>query len=41
LLAWGLNRLDMFAVGMDFALQHRAYDGSWHDVVSLGGVVLS
>ena len=40
-VSWGPDRLDVFAVGMDSALYHKAYDGSWHDYESLGGVVLS
>jgi hypothetical protein len=40
-VAWGPDRLDVFAVGMDSALYHKAYDGNWHDYESLGGVVLS
>lgn len=40
-VAWGPNRLDVFAVGMDSALHHKAFDGSWHDFESLGGVVLT
>jgi len=40
-VSWGPDRLDVFAVGMDSALYHKAFDGSWHDYESLGGVVLS
>ena len=40
-VAWGPGRLDVFAVGTDSALHHKAYDGTWHDFESLGGVVLS
>jgi hypothetical protein len=40
-VSWGPNRIDVFAVGMDSALHHKAYDGSWKDFESLGGVVLS
>jgi len=40
-VSWGPGRIDVFAVGTDSALQHKAFDGSWHDVESLGGVVLS
>ncbi|HEY4571277.1 MAG TPA: M20/M25/M40 family metallo-hydrolase [Kribbella sp.] len=40
-VAWGPGRLDVFAVGMDSAVHHKAYDGSWKDFESLGGVVLS
>ncbi|MFI5693534.1 M20/M25/M40 family metallo-hydrolase [Kribbella sp. NPDC051586] len=35
------GRIDVFAVGVDSALHHKAFDGSWHDFESLGGVVLS
>ncbi|MEU4197352.1 M20/M25/M40 family metallo-hydrolase [Kribbella sp. NPDC026611] len=35
------GRIDVFAVGMDSALHHQAFDGTWKDVESLGGVVLS
>ncbi|TCC65420.1 Zn-dependent exopeptidase M28 [Kribbella pittospori] len=37
----GPGRLDVFAVGMDSALHHKAFDGTWHDFESLGGVVLN
>ncbi|MGY4771521.1 M20/M25/M40 family metallo-hydrolase [Kribbella sp. CWNU-51] len=40
-VSWGPDRLDVFAVGMDSALYHKAFDGTWHDYESLGGVVLS
>jgi len=40
-VAWGPGRLDVFAVGMDSAVHHKAYDGSWKDFESQGGVVLS
>ena len=40
-VAWGPDRLDVFAVGFDSALHHKAYDGTWHDFESLGGVVLN
>jgi hypothetical protein len=40
-VSWGPGRIDVFAVGMDSALYHKAFDGTWHDVESLGGVVLS
>ncbi|NIK61120.1 M28 family metallopeptidase [Kribbella shirazensis] len=40
-VSWGPGRLDVFTVGMDSALRHKAYDGTWHDFESLGGVVLS
>ncbi|TCC50845.1 Zn-dependent exopeptidase M28 [Kribbella capetownensis] len=40
-VSWGPGRLDLFAVGMDSALHHKAFDGSWHDFESLGGVVLN
>lgn len=38
-VSWGPGRLDVFAVGMDSALHHKAFDGTWHDFESLGGVV--
>ncbi|MEU7480298.1 carbohydrate-binding protein [Lentzea sp. NPDC042327] len=35
---WGPGRLDVFAVGTDYALRHRVYEnGRWHDWESLGG----
>lgn len=40
-VSWGPGRIDVFAVGTDSALHHKAFDGSWHDFESLGGVVLS
>lgn len=40
-VSWGPGRLDVFAVGMDSALHHKAFDGTWHDFESLGGVVLN
>jgi hypothetical protein len=40
-VAWGPGRLDVFAVGMDSALHHKAFDGTWNDFESLGGVVPS
>jgi hypothetical protein len=38
-VSWGPGRLDVFAVGMDSALHHKAYDGTWQDFESLGGAV--
>ncbi|MEV0284440.1 M20/M25/M40 family metallo-hydrolase [Kribbella sp. NPDC050820] len=40
-VSWGPGRIDVFAVGMDSATHHKAYDGTWHDFESLGGVVLT
>jgi hypothetical protein len=40
-VAWGPGRIDVFAVGTDSAMHHKAFDGTWHDFESLGGVVLS
>jgi len=40
-VSWGPGRIDVFAVGLDSALHHKAFDGTWHDYESLGGVVLS
>ncbi|WP_432890497.1 M20/M25/M40 family metallo-hydrolase [Kribbella sp. CA-245084] len=37
----GPGRIDVFAVGMDSALHHKAFDGTWHDFESLGGIVIS
>ena len=39
--SWGSNRVDVFAVGPDKSLQHKFYDGAWHDWESLGGVLTS
>jgi hypothetical protein len=38
-VAWGPGRLDVFAVGVESAMHHKAYDGTWHDFESLGGVL--
>jgi hypothetical protein len=41
-VAWGPNRLDIFALGTDQALWHRWWDGSrWGGWESLGGVLSS
>ena len=40
-VSWGPGRLDVFTVGTDSALHHKAFDGAWHDSESLGGGVLS
>ncbi|TDW23985.1 M28 family metallopeptidase [Kribbella kalugense] len=40
-VCWGPGRIDVFAVGTDSALHHKAFDGSWHDFESLGGGVLN
>jgi Zn-dependent M28 family amino/carboxypeptidase len=39
-VSWGPGRIDVFAVGTDSALQHKAFDGTWHEFESLGGVLL-
>ena len=37
-VSWGPNRLDVFAMGSDNAVWHRAYDGAgWQAWESLGG----
>jgi hypothetical protein len=38
-VAWGPGRLDVFAVGVESAMHHKAFDGTWHDFESLGGVL--
>lgn len=40
-VSWGPGRIDVFAVGTDSALHHKAFDGTWHDFETLGGGVLS
>lgn len=41
-VAWGPNRLDIFALGTDSALYHRWWDGAaWGGWESLGGVIES
>jgi len=35
--SWGAGHLDMFIHGVDNALWHRSFDGSWHDWERLGG----
>ena len=35
--SWGAGHLDMFIRGVDNALWHRSFDGSWHDWERLGG----
>ncbi len=40
-VSWGSNRVDVFAVGLDKTLQHKFYDGVWHDWTSLGGTLTS
>jgi hypothetical protein len=41
-VAWGPDRLDVFAVGTDSALWHRWWDGSaWGGWESLGGILTS
>jgi hypothetical protein len=39
-VSWGPGRLDVFVVGTDRALHHKAWDGTeWKDFESLGGVL--
>ena len=41
-VSWGVNRLDVFARGLDFGLWHRGWNGSsWSGWYSLGGVLTS
>ncbi|MEU8221246.1 M20/M25/M40 family metallo-hydrolase [Kribbella sp. NPDC048915] len=40
-VSWGPGHIDVFAVGTDAALLHKAFDGTWHEFESLGGVVLT
>jgi ligand-binding sensor domain-containing protein/signal transduction histidine kinase len=40
-ISWASNRIDVFARGQDESLQHRVYDGSWHEWQSLGGIITS
>ncbi len=35
----GPGQLDLFVRGIDNALWHRRYDGTWHDWESLGGIL--
>jgi len=37
--AWSAGRLDVFVVGSDGALWHRAFDGGWWPWESLGGLL--
>ena len=39
--SWGPGHLDLFIRGADNALWHRAYNGTWGDWESLGGVLTS
>ena len=39
--SWGNGRLDVFALGTDNALHHRAFDGQWHGWENHGGVLTS
>ena len=43
--SWGSNRLDIFALGTDNQMFHKAWDGAWHPSVTawepLGGVFAS
>ena len=42
MVAWGPNRLDIFAMGTDSALYHRWWDGAnWGGWESLGGTLES
>lgn len=38
-VSWAPGRLDVFVIGADSALHHKAWNGSWHDYESLGGVI--
>ncbi|MGH2771263.1 MAG: M43 family zinc metalloprotease, partial [Actinomycetota bacterium] len=42
--SWGPNRLDIFALGADNQMYHKAWDGAWvpspTDWESLGGVFM-
>ena len=41
-VAWGKNRIDAFARGMDSAMYHRWWDGSrWGGWENLGGVIMT
>ena len=41
-VAWGSNRLDIFALGTNNEMFHKAWDGAWHPSLTgweaLGGV---
>jgi hypothetical protein len=37
--SWGPGRLDVFSMGRDFQLKHRAFDGEWHEWENLGGLI--
>ncbi|TWD82790.1 peptidase M28-like protein [Kribbella amoyensis] len=39
-VSWGPGRVDVFAAGADRSLQHKAWDGTWHDFESLGGALI-
>jgi hypothetical protein len=39
-VSWGPGRIDVFTVGTDSAVHHKAFDGAWHEFESLGGVVI-
>ncbi len=36
--SWAPNRLDVFVRAKDHSISHRAWDGSWHDWDSVGGI---
>jgi hypothetical protein len=41
-VAWGADRLDIFAIGTDSAMWHRWWDGaSWGGWESLGGIIIT
>lgn len=39
--SWGVNRLDVFARGVDGTLKHKIYNGRWSSWQSLGGAISS
>ncbi len=36
---WGVNRLDVFAIGADSQLWHLVYDGQWQPWQNIGGMI--
>jgi hypothetical protein len=40
-VSWGSGRLDVFGVGLDGQLYHRAWDNAWNDWEPLGGLLTS
>jgi hypothetical protein len=39
--SWGVDRLDLFAKGIDGTLKHKVYNGRWSGWESLGGAITS